>query len=191
MLKKISIAIILISASVSSGAFGFTKEFNRAEAIQSLQNGGMVVVLRHAYAPGSGDPAGVEYADCNTQRNIKSEGKRQAAEIGKFLTANDIVVERAMSSPMCRCWQTGTLAGLDVEKSTMFANKKHAPAIQKFIKNWDGKGNLFIFTHFTVMNNVFPGYQADSGSMLVLDNTGNKITRVGSIHFQYDLMIKD
>tara|TARA_B110000483_G_scaffold178094_1_gene210656 strand:- start:3062 stop:3646 length:585 start_codon:yes stop_codon:yes gene_type:complete len=194
MFKKILIATVIATATLTSHAWGFSNEFNRAEAIESMQKGGMVVIVRHAYAPGVGDPDGpdgVIHEDCSTQRNLKSEGKRQAAEMGKFLISNNIVIDKTLSSPMCRCWQTGTLAGLDVIKDKLFVNKKNVDGIKDVIKDWNGKGNLFILTHYTVINNTFHGYKAQSGSMLVIDNTGNKITRVGSVHFEYDLTNKE
>jgi phosphohistidine phosphatase SixA len=191
MFKKLILATVIATATLSSHAWGFSNEFNRTEAIESMQKGGMVVIIRHAYAPGAGDPADVKWEDCSTQRNIKSEGKRQAAEMGKFLIAHNIVVGKALSSPMCRCYQTGELMGLDVEKNGLFVNKKNVDGIKDVIKDWNGKGNLFIFTHYTVINNTFHGYKAQSGSMLVIDNTGNKITRVGSVHFEYDLTNKE
>ena len=191
MFKKLILATVIATATLSSHAWGFSNEFNRAEAIESMQKGGMVVIIRHAYAPGVGDPGVVNWEDCSTQRNIKSEGKRQAAEMGKFLISNNIVIDKTLSSPMCRCWQTGELMGLDVIKDKLFVNKKNVDSIKDVIKDWNGKGNLFILTHYTVINNTFHGYKAQSGSMLVIDNTGNKITRVGSVHFEYDLTNKE
>lgn len=190
MIKRILLASIIMLSSTMTMAWGFNKEFNKQDAIQSLQNGGMIVFVRHAYAPGRGDPEGVRWEDCSTQRNIKSEGIRQSKEMGKFLIAHNIVVEKALSSPMCRCYQTGELMGLDVEKNKLFVNKKNIDGMKDVIKKWNGKGNLFVFTHYTVMNNLFPGFKADSGTMLVIDNTNKEIKRVGSIHFEYDLMNK-
>ena len=187
MIKRILIASVIILSSTMTMAWGFQKEFNKQEAIQSMQNGGMIVFVRHAYAPGSGDPEGVRWEDCSTQRNIKSEGIRQAKEMGKFLKANNIVVEKALSSPMCRCYQTGEYAGLDVIKDKLFVNQKNIDGMKDVIKDWDGKGNLFVFTHYTVLNNLFPGYRAQSGSMLIVDNNSK---RIGSVHFEYDLLNK-
>ena len=46
--------------------------------INQLQEGGKLIFIRHAYAPGSGDPNNFNLNDCSTQRNLSEEGKKQA-----------------------------------------------------------------------------------------------------------------
>ena len=43
-----------------------------------------VVFMRHALAPGYGDPANFSLSDCDTQRNLDLEGRKQASYIGLF-----------------------------------------------------------------------------------------------------------
>ena len=52
--------------------------------INEFQQGGKLIFIRHAYAPGSGDPDNFNLNDCTTQRNLSEEGKKQAEYIGKF-----------------------------------------------------------------------------------------------------------
>ncbi|MEB3231523.1 MAG: hypothetical protein VKJ64_10970 [Leptolyngbyaceae bacterium] len=40
------------------------------------------VLMRHALAPGTGDPATFQVDDCATQRNLSAEGRAQAAGTG-------------------------------------------------------------------------------------------------------------
>ena len=42
---------------------------------------GNVLFLRHAYAPGNGDPDNFNLKDCHTQRNLNDEGSNQAITI--------------------------------------------------------------------------------------------------------------
>ena len=42
-----------------------------------------VVLLRHAIAPGTGDPENFQLDDCSTQRNLSEAGRQQAREIGE------------------------------------------------------------------------------------------------------------
>ena len=44
-----------------------------------LRNGGQVVLMRHAIAPGNGDPANFDIENCGTQRNLSERGRLQAA----------------------------------------------------------------------------------------------------------------
>ena len=58
--------------------------------INQLEEGGKLIFIRHAYAPGSGDPNNFNLNDCSTQRNLSEEGKKQAKSIGKFFIKNEI-----------------------------------------------------------------------------------------------------
>ncbi|MCM2336048.1 MAG: histidine phosphatase family protein [Pseudomonas sp.] len=76
-----------------------------------LQRGGHVVLMRHAQTePGVGDPEGMVLADCATQRNLSEAGRAQAAAAGAALRAQQVPVERLISSPWCRCVETARLA---------------------------------------------------------------------------------
>ena len=41
-----------------------------------------VIFLRHALAPGYGDPSEFDISECKTQRNLNQEGRDQAISIG-------------------------------------------------------------------------------------------------------------
>jgi len=43
-------------------------------------------IMRHAIAPGTGDPDNFKINDCSTQRNLNTAGRNQAKKIGKFLS---------------------------------------------------------------------------------------------------------
>ncbi len=70
-----------------------------------LQQGepGYVVMMRHALAPGTGDPAEFKLGECSTQRNLSPEGREQAARIGKAFLRRNIRIARVLSSQWCRC----------------------------------------------------------------------------------------
>ena len=42
-----------------------------------LSEPGIVAILRHAFAPGTGDPASFKLDDCTTQRNLDARGREQ------------------------------------------------------------------------------------------------------------------
>src|SRR4051812_37852945 len=77
-----------------------------AAAWAALHAGNAVALMRHADAPGIGDPAGYNVKDCATQRNLSEQGKAQAAAVGALFRANQITVARIISSPWCRCLET-------------------------------------------------------------------------------------
>ena len=71
-----------------------------------------VIFLRHALAPGTGDPAHFQIDDCSTQRNLSAEGRQQAKAIGQELKDKGLTPTRILSSPWCRCKETADLMAL-------------------------------------------------------------------------------
>lgn len=78
----------------------------------ALAQPGAVAVMRHALAPGTGDPAGFRLDDCATQRNLDDRGRAQARAIGAELRARGIAFDRVFSSRWCRARETAELLGL-------------------------------------------------------------------------------
>ena len=58
--------------------------------ITKLQEGGKLIFIRHAYAPGSGDPQNFNLNDCSTQRNLNRSGREQSKNIGKLFSRHNI-----------------------------------------------------------------------------------------------------
>ena len=70
------------------------------------QTGANVVFMRHALAPGYGDPDNFQIEDCYTQRNLDEAGRRQAEAIGRYFREHQITFTAILSSRWCRCTQT-------------------------------------------------------------------------------------
>ncbi len=77
--------------------------------LERLHEPGTVLLLRHALAPGTGDPPGFQLDDCATQRNLSEAGREQARELGERLRASGITDARVYSSRWCRCLETAEL----------------------------------------------------------------------------------
>ncbi|MGM0585857.1 MAG: histidine phosphatase family protein [Pseudomonadota bacterium] len=82
------------------------------EGWQALQRPGVVVLLRHARAPGTGDPAEFRLGDCTTQRNLDAAGREQARRIGEALRARGFEPDEILTSRWCRCRETAELLDL-------------------------------------------------------------------------------
>jgi len=76
----------------------------------ALRAPGSVVILRHSYAPGGFDPPTARMDDCSTQRNLDANGRAQAARVGEAFRRSGIEIGVILSSPRCRCLDTGRLA---------------------------------------------------------------------------------
>ena len=82
-----------------------------------MLDGGHVLMVRHALAPGTGDPVGMRVGDCSTQRNLDATGRAQAREMGAWLRARGLNEATVYSSQWCRCLETATLMGVgDVDE---------------------------------------------------------------------------
>ena len=135
--------------------------FSSEKIVNSLKDGKKIVFIRHAIAPGNGDPDNFDINDCSTQRNLNDEGKDQSKKIGEFFKSNKILFDKVLTSEWCRCKETGIIAFGNVETFSAlnsfyddrFAKNKHKQVqnLKKYIKNWDSKKNLILITHYVVV----------------------------------------
>ncbi|WP_297082825.1 histidine phosphatase family protein [Thermoleptolyngbya sp. C42_A2020_037] len=103
---------------------------------------GVVVLFRHARAPGTGDPPAFRIDDCSTQRNLDAAGQQQARQLGEAFRQRQIPVARVLSSQWCRSLDTARLMDLaPVEPfpvlNSFFGDRTTEPqqtrALQQFI----------------------------------------------------------
>jgi len=97
--------------------------------MSALQKGGYVIYLRHAATEHTRiDSDRENLSTCERQRNLSAEGREQARTIGKAFTAFGIKVTQVLTSPYCRCIDTGRLAfgEATVEEALGFAISKDA-----------------------------------------------------------------
>ena len=104
-LKLLIIIFISLTTSI--------KADSNKNLINSLEDGEKLIFIRHAYAPGSGDPDNFNLNDCSTQRNLNEDGRKQAKYIGDFFTKNKIKIDKVLSSEWCRCKETAEIAFKD------------------------------------------------------------------------------
>ena len=97
-----------------------------------LPEPGIVAILRHAFAPGAGDPATFALDDCTTQRNLDAQGREQARKIGAAIRAAGVTVDRVLTSQWCRCRDTARLLDLGPVEDL--------PALNSFFRNRDRAG---------------------------------------------------
>ena len=152
--------------------------------INELKNGGKLIFIRHAYAPGGGDPNNFDITDCNTQRNLSNSGREQARNIGVFFKDNNIKIENIYSSEWCRCKETADIAFNKFENkkflnsffSAKFIKNKDLQIknLKKFIKDWDGDKNLIFVTHYVVISELL-NYSSGSGEIVISDKNYNII----------------
>ena len=159
--------------------------------INELEEGGKLIFIRHAIAPGSGDPENFNISRCNTQRNLDNNGKTQAKEIGNYLSSNNILIDKIISSEWCRCKETAFLAFKNFEKksflNSFFSQKfsknrnQQMKALKRYIEEWQSEKNLILVTHYVVISEVL-GYASLSGEIVISDKN---LKKIGSIKIDY------
>ena len=163
------------------------KADSKHNIISELKKGGKLIFIRHAYAPGGGDPENFDINNCATQRNLNDTGRIQAKKIGDFFKKNNIIIDEIYSSEWCRCKETALIAFKRYEKkkflnsffSYQFAKNKNSQMIElkKFIKNHDNKKNIIFLTHYVVINETI-NYSSNSGEIIVIDKNYNILGNV-------------
>ena len=154
------------------------KADSNQNVINELKRGGNLIFIRHAYAPGGGDPKNFDINDCKTQRNLSNSGRYQAKKIGSYFKENNIPIGKVYSSEWCRCKETASIAFNDFETksflnsffSERFAKNRENQIenFNNFINNWDGKLNLVFVTHYVVISEIL-SYAPVSGEIIVSD----------------------
>ena len=167
------------------------KADSKKNIIENLKVGGKLIFIRHAYAPGGGDPENFNIYDCSTQRNLSESGRIQSRKIGNFFTENKIKIEKVYSSEWCRCKETASLAFENFKTksflnsffSSKFAQNKNSQMrdFQKFLLDWDEKTNLIFVTHYVVISEILD-YPSSSGE-IVISNKNFKI--IDTLEIEY------
>ena len=89
------------------GLLNFTNHaFSDEKILNYLKEGKKLIFIRHAIAPGNGDPDNFNIKDCSSQRNLDNNGIKQSKKIGLFFKNNKIKIDKVLSSQWCRCKDT-------------------------------------------------------------------------------------
>tara|TARA_Y100001970_G_scaffold201216_1_gene244836 strand:- start:5196 stop:5744 length:549 start_codon:yes stop_codon:yes gene_type:complete len=178
-MKKFLIFIFFIYISNSVNA--------EEKLIGSLKDGQKIIFIRHALAPGSGDPENFNLNDCSTQRNLNQSGINQSSKIGSFFLENNIPIDKVLSSEWCRCKETAKFAfdkfetfnALNSFYSKKFEKNKNKQIkdLKNYINQWDGKKNLILVTHYVVILEMI-NLTTSSGEIVIVDKKLNFIGRM-------------
>lgn len=135
---------------------------------QLLRTPGHVILMRHASAPGTGDPDGFRLDDCTTQRNLSEGGRAEAQAIGAVLRALGVDRAPVYSSRWCRCLDTARGLGLGPVTplpllDSFFADRSVADARTMALAAWLAAADLstpvVLVTHqvnITALTDIVP-----------------------------------
>jgi len=103
--RRLIVALFLAAASLTGAGTGAEANVEKWELLEQPRT---VAIMRHAIAPGTGDPANFEIGDCTTQRNLDDRGRAQARAVGAEIRAAGVDIDRVLTSQWCRCRDTAT-----------------------------------------------------------------------------------
>ena len=185
-MRHIYLLILSFFLCFSSGSLANQKE------LELLNQGEKIIFIRHAYAPGGGDPSNFSLDDCKTQRNLNQQGIEQSILLGKIFQDNNIPFDKVYSSQWCRCKDTAQYAFGDYQElnslNSTFSqnyNKNHLrqmKELKEFIsKLRKNHGNIIFITHYVIIGGILDYYP--SSGEIVISNKSLEV--LGSIKTSY------
>ena len=162
----------------------------QASLASDLTDGQHVLLMRHADAPGYGDPSGYQLDQCSTQRNLGERGRKQAVILGQWLSSQGINSANVISSVWCRCVDTAKLLNKGVVTTSpalgsffddMSLAKQQTKDLEKLIQiqlQENPKTPLILVTHHVNIQ-AYAGKNVNVGDMVLVkvDKNGKYLSQ--------------
>jgi len=187
-LSSLTLMLLLVTtAATSAPADG-------QDLISQMQSGNAVLMIRHALAPGVGDPEGFILDDCSTQRNLNQAGREQAKAIGQWLRSHNIQRVKIYSSQWCRCLETARLMQMGEVTPLAALNsffqrpedrEPNLSTLKTFMHEKTTPGELIIMVTHQVTISAISGEWTDSGHAKLLRPTASgEMELLGELSFK-------
>lgn len=149
----------LVGRKVDLGPYEIQRQgrLSPPEVLEKLQTGKMVIFFRHAKTDWNQGDRGPS-PECFPGRNLIAEGREQFKSVGEHQRYFGVPVGDALSSPVCRCWETFLIMCGRYEKKDYWASGG-SPAVMA--ARWTElfsiptNGNRMISSHDAVANIMF------------------------------------
>lgn len=145
--------------------------------LQQAEDSAYAVLIRHATAPGTGDPPNFQLEDCSTQRNLSQAGRQQAIRMGETFRSRNIPVTQVVSSQWCRCLETAELMNLgEVEPlpplNSFFGDRssgdEQSKQVQQFLLRYRGIAGVIVLVSHQVNITALSDVVTQSGEAVVI-----------------------
>jgi len=178
-----TLAAILVAALTATlfTAPTHAKELAIWDQLQGTNPKGYVLLMRHALAPGVGDPENFNVNDCSTQRNLNDEGRQDARDIGQWLQRREVKILRVESSRWCRAKETAELLNIgkvrpnrnldSLFEETNLESHPQTANIKKRIQSHRNTRGLLVFVGHFVNFQAVAGVSLDSGEGVLIKAT--------------------
>lgn len=185
MKLRLSFLIIICTLLFTQSKFATAQ----SDLASKLKDGNHVLLMRHADAPGYGDPQNYQISQCSTQRNLGDLGRKQAKNTGDWLSIQGIEQAKVYSSPWCRCIDTASLLNKGTVKKEaalgsffddMSQAKRQTDELVKLIaieRKQNPTMPIIMVTHHVNIQS-YMGMVVNSGDMVLVkvDPTGKPIS---------------
>ncbi|HMF21755.1 MAG TPA: histidine phosphatase family protein [Pseudolabrys sp.] len=156
-----------------------------------LKHGGKIILLRHTHVDIREGIGRLSPGNCVEEVNLSSRGVEQAKRLGEAFRAHGIAIGRVLTSPYCRCIDTGTLAfgrATPVQYlrppgtvSEDQAKLNHERVVQEILKHRD-PSNMVMITHDLNIADVVLEDTVPMGEFFVVQPKGTDFEVLGKIH---------
>ena len=156
----------------------------------ALKQGGKIVLLRHTHVDIREGIGHLAPGNCVEEVNLSSRGVEQAKRIGEAFRTHGIVVGEVLTSPYCRCIDTGMLAfgratpvqylrpPATVSEGQAKLNQERV--VQEILKHRDFS-NLVMVTHDLNISDVVLEDTVPMGELFVVQPRGAAFDVIGRI----------
>ena len=156
----------------------------------ALKQGGKVILLRHTHVDIQEGIGRLAPGNCAAEVNLSTSGVEQAKRIGDAFRAHGIAVGEVLTSPYCRCIDTGKFAfgratavrylmppGVVSDSQAKLNNQSVLEEIQKH----HDSSNLVMITHDLNISNIVLEPTIKMGEFFVLQPNGADFDVIGNI----------
>ena len=183
--RKIQFIRIGILAVLIFGKSGFAFSYTLNEYAKNPF--GNVLLIRHALAPGFGDPQNFDLNNCSTQRNLDGEGREQAFRIGEKIKAAGIKFSKIYSSQWCSCLETAVYMnlgqiteepGLNSFFQGIVPKAKTLDRLRKRLESVEAKQELVLMITHQVTITAVTGITVSSGGAVAFNTKSGESREV-------------
>ena len=169
-------ASVLLTMQLNTAKSHASDPPSEAQLWRALKTGAAIALMRHALAPGTGDPPNFVIDDCRTQRNLSNNGRKQATAIGNRFRSHGIRNAEVFTSEWCRCRETAKLLKFSKIRplkmlNSFFQQFERAESQTEELKSWliahQSNKPTILVTHqvnITALTGIFPR----SGEIIVV-----------------------
>ena len=188
--KSLKLLLCVLTLSVCSN-FVFSQNLATERIIAALQEGGYIIFMRHANAPGQlPTEATADEGNDSLERQLDEQGKRDAANFGAAIRRLNIPLSSIESSPTFRTSETARHAGLTnvILRDFLLQETSEIPEaivsrLRSELKLRPESGNRLLVSHSGNIMAIFPDLfpYIEQGEALIVDPAGADIAFLARI----------